>query len=539
MDRQLLGPTGSPLPQGIGAAVRAMANREGTDLSFNVGYKAGQTRGQDVGGWLPSQQSADASWLWSRDLAVARTRELMQNEPWAQGGVDRKLDMLVGAGWRPIIRPDAQALGITEEQAQTLGSQIESNYRLWGEDPLCRCDAEDTLTASWLLYLQVMEAEVTGDGVSVLRMRERPGWGFRTCVQVLDSDRLSNPNGVADDDHIRGGVEKDRYNAPIAYHFRNAHPGDVLGSTSKSMTWERVERNEPYGRPKVTHLFEKRRPGQSRGVSRLVAGLARFKGASRLTDNELANSTINSLFAGTIVSSFDPAVAQDHLMSSATAGYQDLRQKFYETADPRLAGARIQHLFPGDELKFLTTPRETVAFESFTTVFLRSIASSLGITYEQIAMDWSKVNYSSARAALIEVWRGIQRQRSMVAMMVATPWLLAVTEDGIDQGKIELPNGATWEDLYERPAAYLRGRWLGPARGWVDPVKEPAGAILQVEAGFNNWEDVAAEQGIDFDLNLAGLKRQKGMWHDAGLTPPALAAMMAMRGTSEDDKPNP
>lgn len=539
MDRQLLGPSGAPLPQGIGAAVRAMANREGTDLSFNVGYKAGQTRGQDVGGWLPSQQSADASWLWSRDLAVARTRELMQNEPWAQGGVDRKLDMLVGAGWSPIIRPDAKALGITEEQAQTLGSQIQSNYRLWGEDPLCRCDAEDTLTASWLLYLQVMEAEVTGDGVSVLRMRERPGWGFRTCVQVLDSDRLSNPNGVADDDFIRGGVEKDRYNAPIAYHFRNAHPGDVLGSTSKSMTWERVERSEPYGRPKVTHLFEKRRPGQTRGVSRLVAGLARFKGASRLTDNELANSTINSLFAGTIVSSFDPAVAQDHLMSSATAGYQDLRQKFYETADPRLAGARIQHLFPGDELKFLTTPRETVAFESFTTVFLRSIASSLGITYEQIAMDWSKVNYSSARAALIEVWRGIQRQRSMVAMMVATPWLLAVTEDGIDQGNIELPNGATWEDLYERPAAYLRGRWLGPARGWVDPVKEPAGAMIQIEAGLNNWEDVAAEQGVEFDLNLAGLKRQKQMWADAGLTPPALAAMMAMPGTSEDDKPNP
>lgn len=539
MERQLLGPTGAPLPQGIGSAIRAMANREGTDLSFNVGYKAGQTRGQDVGGWLPSQQSADAGWLWSRDLAVARTRELMQNEPWAQGGVDRKLDMLVGAGWRPIIRPDAQALGITERQAQTLGSQIESNYRLWGEDPLCRCDAEDTLTASWLLYLQVMEAEVTGDGVSVLRMRDRPGWGFRTCVQVLDSDRLSNPNGVADDDHIRGGVEKDGYNAPIAYHFRNAHPGDVMGSTARAMTWERVARNEPYGRPKVTHLFEKRRPGQSRGVSRLVAGLARFKGASRLTDNELANSTINSLFAGTIVSSFDPAVAQDHLMSSATAGYQDLRQKFYETADPRLAGSRIQHLFPGDELKFLTTPRQTVAFESFTTVFLRSIASALGITYEQIAMDWSKVNYSSARAALIEVWRGIQRSRSMVAMMVATPWLLAVTEDGIDQGNIELPNGATWEDLYERPAAYLRGRWLGPARGWVDPVKEPAGAILQVEAGFNNWEDVAAEQGIDFDLNLAGLKRQKQMWKDAGLTPPALAAMLAMQGANDGDEPNP
>ncbi|PHY12832.1 hypothetical protein CSW58_10045 [Caulobacter sp. B11] len=150
-------------------------------------------------------------------------------------------------------------------------------------------------------------------------------------------------------------------------------------------------------------------------------------------------------------------------------------------------------------------------------------------------MDWSKVNYSSARAALIEVWRGIMKSRSMVAMMVAWPWLLAVTEDAIDQGLVTLPSNGP--GLFEAPAAYLRGRWLGPARGWVDPVKEPTGALMRIESGLSNWEDESAEQGIDFDLNLAALKSQKKQWTDAGLTPPALAAMLAQSGTSDGEKP--
>lgn len=531
----LLGPNGSPLPEGIGQAVRLMATRGG-EMGLTApgsGLRAASLDGQEVAGWVPAQSSADAGWLWNRNLAVARVRDLLANEPWAQGAIDRKLDMVVGAGWRPSIKPDHVALGITEEEADRLGKQIEAAFRIWGADPLCRCDAEETLNASWLLHLMVMEQEVTGDGVGVLRWRDRPDWAFRTALQVIDSDRLSNPQGRMDTDQLRGGVEKDAEGlVPVAYHFRNAHPGDLsLGTTAEAYQWTRVERREWWGRPKVLHLFEKRRPGQTRGVSRLVAGLTRFKQMQRFAEGELANAVINALFAATITSSFDPATAQDNLTTSATQSYQDLREGFYKTTSPRLNGVRIQHLFPGDELKFLTSPRETAAFESFFTVFLRSIASSLGIAYEQIAMDWSKVNYSSARAALIEVWRGIMKARSMVEMMVAFPLLLAVTEDALDLGLVEAPANAP--DLYEAPAAWLRGRWIGPARGWVDPVKEPQGALMAIEAGLSNWEDAAAEQGVEFDVNLAKLKSQKNAWAEAGLTPPALAQMLAVQAPTD------
>ncbi len=534
----ILGPNGGALPAGLGAAIRQLsASSERIPVGSEMGYRADTGRNQALSGWNPSLRSADAAWLWDRDKAVARTRELLAQEPWAQGGVDSKLDMVIGASWRPSIKPDAMVLGISDDQAAEMGRLIESNFRIWAEDPLFRGDAEEQLNFSLQLHMQTMEQEVTGDGLSILRWKEQPGWGFRTALQVIDSDRLSNPNGAPDSDVLRGGVEKDpRWGAPVAAHIRNAHPADLtMGVSRGAMTWERVDWRQPWGRPQVLHLYEKKRPGQSRGVSKLIAGLARFKQMARLAENELANAVINALFAATITSSFDPALAQQNLMESATADYQTLRAGFYDTANPLLGGARIQHLFPGDELKFLTSPRETADFEGFTTVFLRSIASGLGITYEQMSGDWSNVNYASARMALIEVWRGIMSSRARVAAMVAFPVLLAVTEDALDQGLFDLPAGAP--SLYEAPAAWLRGSWIGPARGWWDPVKEPLGALLQMQLGAATGEDIAAEQGNDLYTNIPALGRENAAWTAAGLKPPGLAEMVAAANALPDDPP--
>ncbi len=42
-------------------------------------------------------------------------------------------------------------------------------------------------------------------------------------MQIVDPDRLSNPQQNFDMPNIRGGVEIDSDSAPIAYHIREAH----------------------------------------------------------------------------------------------------------------------------------------------------------------------------------------------------------------------------------------------------------------------------------------------------------------------------
>lgn len=529
--RVVYGPNGQALPPGLGRAIQAAAGTE-------IGFRSGAGQRQALDGWNVGQTSADAYWLRDRDDFVAKTRDLLAREPWAQGGVERKLDMLVGAGWRPSIKPDPEILGISPEEAERLGRGLEGAYRTWADDPLCRCDLERTLNASWLMHMAVMEQVVTGDGLGVLRWKPGRGWKFRTALQVIDADRLSNPHGAPDTEYLRGGVEKDADGAPIAAHIRNSHPGDYMATTSpKAFDWTRIDWREKWGRPRVLHMFRKDRPGQTRGISKLVAALARFKQLQRYADSELANAVINALFAATITSSFDPTVAQEHLTSAAVAGVHDLRQGFYEQYNPTLAGARVQHLFPGDDLKFLTSAREAGSLAVFTETFLRSIASGLDISYEHISMDWSKVTYLSARASLLEIWRGIMKSRSLIEMMWATPILLAVSEDALDSGLVEMPNTAV--GLYEAPAAWLRGRWIGPPRGWVDPVKEPTGALMQMALGSTTLEAVAADQGEDLDINVPQLGREVDLFKKHGLMPPALRDMLAVDQRFAQPEPAP
>ena len=52
-------------------------------------------------------------------------------------------------------------------------------------------------------------------------------------------------------------------------------------------------------------------------------------------------------------------------------------------------------------------------------------------------MDWSKVNYSSARAALNEVWRHIESQFAVFVEQAVVPIYYAVVEEAFDRGYIK------------------------------------------------------------------------------------------------------
>lgn len=532
----LYGPNGQALPSGIG---RAIAMLSAGNAPVDAGRRAGSVAPADLAGWIPAQLSADGGWLWSRDLAVARTRDLIDNDPLAQTARDRKTTLVVGGGWRPSIKPDAAMLGIEPAVAADLGKQMERAFALWGNDILCRCDAQEELTWGGMLAMTSDEHESSGDGLIAMRFIERDdGWRFRTALDVIDSDRLSQPWGAMQTPTFRGGVELGDRGQPIAYHIRNGHPGEFgIATNGEAFSWERIERRTPWGRPQVLHWKRKHRPGQTRGVSKLVACLRGFKNLSRLNDAELQSAVINALNAATITSTMDPALMAEHMTDSGIGNYHQLRNTFYQMLDLRWAGSAVQHLFPGDSLEHLVNARTTANYGVFVDNFVNWFGAAVGITGHMLKMDWKGVNYSQMRGELLEIWRNVERDRMIGAVCVANPVLLAVIEDAIDNGLVVPPAGVP--DLYEMPWAWLRCTWLGPPRGWVDPVKEPAGALLEIESGLNDWETAAAGQGRDFDLVLAALIEQRKRWQDAGMTPPALANMIAAAQQLAPDTPEP
>jgi lambda family phage portal protein len=314
------------------------------------------------------------------------------------------------------------------------------------------------------------------------------------------------PYGQPNWGKFRGGIEFDDYGAPIAYHIRNAHQSDWYMS-QQTMTWTRIERTTAWGRPQFVHAFEPDREGQSRGMTPFAALVVRLRMIGRFADTELASATVNALFAAFVKSNLPVHEVAQSLAPGAAikAGQQDpwwlrSRADYHEKNRVQLGGVRIPVLPIGDEITINSNPRQTGAFTQFQTAFLRSISAAIGISYEQLSMDWSQTNYSSARAALNEVWRHISAMLSGFTDQVVTPIYAAWLEEAFDRSYIVPPPGAP--DFWDMPGAYVSSRWIGPPRGYVDPVKEAQAAAMRMDSLVSTLQKECAEQGVDYEETL-------------------------------------
>lgn len=486
----LIRPDGQPLRRASAGPVTA--------------YQAADPMSQELAGWNPPLGSADGDLLHDRSEIVARIRDLARNNGWANGAVRREIDTVIGAGLRLSSKPDYRALGMSAGWAAEWADAVEGQFRLWADDPGRWCDATRHYTLGGLLGMAYRHYVVDGDALAVLQWRPRLG-GFATTIRVVDPDRLSNPHDGMDTDTLRGGVEFDDWDAACAYHIRARHPGDwYSGRGSDAYVWDRHERETPWGRPLVVHHFDKERDEQSRGVGRLTPVLARLKMLDKYDQVELQAAVLNAILGAYIESPFDHELMAGALDDGSFKGYQDTRTAFHEQKALTLGGVRLPTLFPGEKVSFLAASRPNQAFAAFEAQALRNVAAGLGISYEQLSTDWSKTNYSSARAALLETWKTMVSRRRAFAAGFCTPIYVAWMEEAIDRGVVTLPPGGP--DFYQAQAAYCRCNWIGPPRGWVDPVKERQGALLGIAGSLSTLEDEAAEQGKDYQELLAQLR---------------------------------
>ena len=485
-------------------------------------YEAGDPVSQELGNWYPGLFSADAEWLGERNQVTARIRDLVRNNGWASGSLRRELDAVIGASLRLSYKPDYRALGLDPEWADEFADRIEGRWRIFANDPDKWADATRHDSVPGLFGLGYRHAAMDGEAAAVLLwLGNRGQW--HTTIQIVDPDRLSNPNDMFDTDELRGGVQLDEYGAAVGYHIRKRHPNDRgMSITAESFEWEYVPRETPWGRPMFIHFFEKERAGQTRGISRMAPVVEALFMDHKLGRVELQASVLNAILAAFIESPYDPELVANGLAPDTgdIGAYQSARAGFHKDRRISVGGVQLSALFPGERLSMTSAARPNAAFADFQGAVLRKVASGLGVSYEQLSQDWSKVNYSSARAALLEVWRGFTARREEFTQNFCTPIFAAWLEEELALGDYEIPAGVP--SFWEAKAAWTRCRWIGPARGWVDPGKEIDAAGKRMSYGLATQEDEAAEQGKDWQEINAQLGKERRARAKEGLPDPAL-----------------
>jgi lambda family phage portal protein len=246
---------------------------------------------------------------------------------------------------------------------------------------------------------------------------------------------------------------------------------------------------------------------------------------------ELQSAIVNSIVAGIIETPLDPAGLAE-LVGGDPNAYLQAKSEYRV----QLEGGTLIPLYPGDKLNPFTPARPAPQFSQFCEAVIRHIGTAIGLPYELVVKDFSKTNYSSARAALLEAWRFFMNRRIWLATYWASPVYRLWLEEAIDAGLIEAPG------YYDNAELYARARWIGPGRGWIDPVKEAQAAQLRMDSNISTLELECAEQGLDWNEVLEQRAMEMSRIKELGLSKPAPVMGKpgdAPPGEGQPDEENP
>lgn len=505
--------TQTPAEQGILFDAQGKAFRVGAygDTSWNA-----SSFGPEHKGWNPGNGSPDSDNLHETDIQAGRGRDLARNEPVAGAATSALDHNVVGTGLRLRANPDYRALGWTKKKAMAWARQTTARFRSWFEST--DVDATRTDTGGVVTSIAFVAALTSGAAIVLPEFDPDTAQGrYGTCLRILERDYVCQPTGEPEHALFRGGMEFNARGMVTAWHLRSHHPGDdFLMGTTAIPSWTRVPAFTDWGRRNLIYLASKQRPGENFSAPILAAFMPEFKTLSDYKKAELTATMNNALVAAMFESNmpFDKVQklfrSRDEYLNYRARAQQGLR-----------AGATIQVPL-GDKLSAFLPGRPNPNFAAFVEAVLRHGLASVGLPYESVLRDFSKTNYSSARASLLEAWRAYNVWRQWLADRFMRPVWELWLEEACHLGDLDLDGEVIDIDfLFDNWAALSRVKVIGAARGWIDETKEVAAAGERMRLRLSTYEDECGAQGKDWEENLDQIEEEVEAFHARGLLHPS------------------
>lgn len=453
-------------------------------MAATGGYVGAEYR-ESLAYWQPGVGDADSASVMNLRELRARSRDLVRNSPIAAGAIQTKVAHVVGTGLMMQPQIDAAALGLTPEAKADWQARASRLFSIWAESPLADAMGEQTFYE--LQDLAYRTSQESGDGMVVLAGLNRPQWPFRLALQIIEADRVSNPEYKGDTEGMVAGIEKDASGAPVAAHICNRHPGQY--QVNKDQKWTRIAFRSASGRVNLIHLKKKLRPGQTRGIPELAPIIDTLKQLSRYSTAEVdaaVNSASLALFA-----KMDPEAFEDLFNDEARNRYIDNAQRW----DGTVRSGTVVNLLPGEDISNPIQNRPNPNFDPFMQAFMGLVGIGLGIPKEVLTKHFQS-SYSAARAALLDAWRTFRIERTWLASKLCQPVYEEWLADAVAAGQIEAP-GFFADPLIR--AAWCGAKWNGDGPGSINPEVEAKAARERISVGITTLaEEIVAYDGGDW-----------------------------------------
>ncbi len=481
----------------VGLAPRWGINRVHAKAKLRSYEAAGG--GRRTTGWHSPSTDANSASAPSISKLRELARDLRRNNGWARRGIQ-------------VISANAVGMGITaraQAQSKDLAAEAQALWKEWSENVACDYDGRMTFTG---LQHLAMDAIVESGEVLILREAANSSDGLPSSIplriRVLEADYLDvfKQGSTKDGGQIIQGIELDGKGRRVAYWIYNQHPGATSGFGA---TFRTGSRRVPAS--DVIHVYQVDRPGQMRGVSWLAAAIAKLNDFDDYDDALLMQAKIAACFG---------ALVTDPTGESQRLGDDDEESDDLEGFEP----GQIQYLKPHQEVSYAVPPSKS-DHGGFSETQLRRIAASLGVTYEDLTMDYSKVNFSSARMARMSHWQNVRHWRRNI--------LIPQLCNGVFGWAMEM--ASAMNDWPEVP----RARWSAPPMPMISPEKEGLAIQRNIRTGIKTLFGAIQEQGEDPDTHLAEYAEGNALLDSLGIVLDSDARKVSAAGMSQPDEGPP
>ena len=475
--------------------------------SYSVSRTAGSYKGT-MSNWHTYRQDR-ANEGQERELIATRAQDMVANDSHAASVIEGMNINVVGTGIHPQSRPNAKVLGWTEKQAREFQAQAEWVWSLWANGK--ECDARGRLPFWAMQFQSVWSLLVNGEFFRIPIMIDEPGRTFSLALQSITPLRCCTPSDLIHDKNIRDGIKLGKYGQPDGYYIFSPPEelqddwASVAYTSQPSMYFKYIPARLGH-RPGMFHVFIAKEDEQVRGVSVLAPAMKFFRDLSDYLDYELV---------GAIVAASFPVFIETNNPIETAQYYQSEDEADEKTYYGEVAPGQIMYGNPGEKPHILEANRPGNTFDSFVERILRAVGAAVGMPYEIVAKDFSKTNYSSARAALLEAWRVFRVYQKWLVDMFCQPVWEMVLEEAWLRGLITLPKGSP--DWYDAMPAYTRATWIPPRRGHVDPIKEMRANTDGLKNNILTLADIVAENGGDWETVLEQKARERQKMQELGL----------------------
>lgn len=454
--------------------------------------------------WRTSAGSADTDSIGDLPTLRARSRDLLRNNPIAGGALNTTKTNVVGSGLKVRSKVDHELLGIDEAAADKWERRAEKLFHLWAKSKLSDISrTQNFYEQQGLVWRAVFES---GDTFVLRRVSKSPRSIVKLALNVIEADRVDTPPEQLAADDVRMGVRLDEAGAPISYYVLNEHPAEAF--VAGSPAWREIPAyGAVSGEQMVLHVYERVRPGLTRGVPSLAPVIEPLKQLDRFTEAELMKAVVSSFFTV-------------FLKTATNDGIAGIPGAVPNLGKNEVAMGPGTILDIGQNEDVVTAQSQVNAnFDPFFAAVVRQIGVALGIPYELLVMHFI-ASYSASRAALEMAAQFFRDRREWLVTSFCAPvyeWFLI---DAINAGLLEAPG--FFSDPVRR-AAWLGAEWIGPTRIILDPLKEWKADQAAVAMGARTIEQVIIEKtGSDFETTTAQRIKEHAARFAGGLEPETL-----------------